>query len=193
MHPRSQQTVERILGAASELLAQSGLDGFNTNAIAARADVSVATLYGYFADKFAILRELSDRIELLRDEYLAERFAQLPESPDWRSWAEASIDGLAQFRVEYPDGNELRTAMVSIPEFRALQREHDDRRVENLAATIRSVAGDLRPANARAMARVILIANVHVLDQACEDGGIDRRLVEAHKAMVIAFLATVMD
>jgi AcrR family transcriptional regulator len=58
---RSGETVAAILEAAAQVLEQGGLAGFNTNAVAERAGVSIGTLYQYFADKGALLRALGER------------------------------------------------------------------------------------------------------------------------------------
>ena len=52
---RSQETVSVILEASARILESDGLRGFNTNAIAERAGVSVGSLYQYFSNKDAIV------------------------------------------------------------------------------------------------------------------------------------------
>ena len=59
--PRSRATVEVLLEAAAQLLESAGMRGFNTNAVAERAGVSIGTLYRYFPDKQAILIALARR------------------------------------------------------------------------------------------------------------------------------------
>ena len=56
---RSRATVEIILEAAAQLLESVGEDGFNTNALAERAGVSIGTLYRYFPDKQSIIAALA--------------------------------------------------------------------------------------------------------------------------------------
>lgn len=51
---RSARTVEAILQSAAHILETHGLDGYNTNAIAARAGASIGSVYQYFASKDAI-------------------------------------------------------------------------------------------------------------------------------------------
>lgn len=58
---RSAETVEVIIEAAARLLETRGFEGFNTNAIAGNAGVSVGSLYQYFPGKQAILSALIDR------------------------------------------------------------------------------------------------------------------------------------
>jgi AcrR family transcriptional regulator len=55
---RSQETVSVILEASARVLESDGLRGFNTNAIAAKAGVSVGSLYQYFPNKDAIVLAL---------------------------------------------------------------------------------------------------------------------------------------
>ncbi|MCA3366430.1 MAG: helix-turn-helix transcriptional regulator, partial [Roseomonas sp.] len=55
---RSRETVGAILEAAARILEAEGLEAANTNAIAARAGVSIGSLYQYFPDKVAIFAEL---------------------------------------------------------------------------------------------------------------------------------------
>jgi AcrR family transcriptional regulator len=60
---RSQETVSVILEASARILESDGLRGFNTNAIAERAGVSVGSLYQYFSNKDAIVLALIGSFE----------------------------------------------------------------------------------------------------------------------------------
>ncbi len=58
---RSAETVAVILEAAARILELHGFEGFNTNAIAERAGVSIGSLYQYFRSKEALLSALIER------------------------------------------------------------------------------------------------------------------------------------
>ena len=58
---RARASVDVVLEAAAQVLEAAGEAGFNTNAVAERAGVSIGTLYRYFPDKQAILRALALR------------------------------------------------------------------------------------------------------------------------------------
>jgi AcrR family transcriptional regulator len=60
---RSKETVNVILEAGARILESEGLHGFNTNAVAAKAGVSVGSLYQYFPNKDAILLALINSFE----------------------------------------------------------------------------------------------------------------------------------
>jgi len=59
---RAIKTYESILTAASELLAEVGLERISTNLIAERAGITVPALYRYFPNKYAVLNALGARL-----------------------------------------------------------------------------------------------------------------------------------
>jgi len=60
---RSEETVSVILEASARILESDGLRGFNTNAIAAKAGVSIGSLYQYFPNKDSIVLALIGSFE----------------------------------------------------------------------------------------------------------------------------------
>ncbi|MEZ4404643.1 MAG: TetR/AcrR family transcriptional regulator [Kofleriaceae bacterium] len=58
---RSRATVDAIVDAAARVLRQDGYDGTTTNRVAEVAGVSVGSLYQYFPNKEALVRELLER------------------------------------------------------------------------------------------------------------------------------------
>lgn len=58
---RAKASVDCVLEAAAQVLEATGAGGFNTNAVAERAGVSIGTLYRYFPDKKSILIALAER------------------------------------------------------------------------------------------------------------------------------------
>lgn len=58
---RATATVDAILQAAAQVIATGGLTRFNTNQVAARAGVSIGSLYQYFPGKDAIMAALIAR------------------------------------------------------------------------------------------------------------------------------------
>lgn len=66
---RSAETVRAILEAAARILETKGFDGYNTNAVAELAGVSVGSLYQYFPGKDALTAGLIQRekAQLLED------------------------------------------------------------------------------------------------------------------------------
>lgn len=65
---RAIRTYEAILGAASELLVEVGLERISTNLIAERAGVTVPALYRYFPNKYSVLNALGARLMDLQNQ-----------------------------------------------------------------------------------------------------------------------------
>jgi AcrR family transcriptional regulator len=61
LQSRSIDTVAVILEAAARILELRGFEGFNTNAVAERAGVSIGSLYQYFPNKDSLLSKLLER------------------------------------------------------------------------------------------------------------------------------------
>lgn len=86
---RSRQTMDVVLEAAAQVLEAGGLAAFNTNAVAARAGVSVGSIYQYFPGKDAVMVALIRReaarfeaalaaaLETLADQRLADAVKRL--------------------------------------------------------------------------------------------------------------------
>ncbi len=75
---RSRATVEAVLMAAARILEDQGLAGFNTNAVAVRAGVSIGSLYQYFPSKDAILVALMEQSLTMFSEDLSEAIDGAP-------------------------------------------------------------------------------------------------------------------
>jgi AcrR family transcriptional regulator len=58
---RATVTTDAILIAVEQVLERDGLDGLTTNRVAAVAGVSIGSLYQYFPNKQALVRELHER------------------------------------------------------------------------------------------------------------------------------------
>src|SRR5581483_326261 len=58
---RAQTTVDAILRATAHILKSQGYDGFNTNAVAKKAGVSIGSLYQYFPSKDALVAALAEQ------------------------------------------------------------------------------------------------------------------------------------
>ena len=65
---RAQDTFELILETAGHLLDEVGLEKLSTNLVCKRAGLSPPALYRYFPNKYAILRELGERLMDLQDQ-----------------------------------------------------------------------------------------------------------------------------
>jgi AcrR family transcriptional regulator len=94
---RSALRVERMLDAAAALLDDVGPEGLTTSGIAARAGVSVGSLYQFFPDKHAVVEALARRS--------FKRFSQQItsiRSAGWQDTVDAVVDAYVDFSRTEP-------------------------------------------------------------------------------------------
>ena len=91
---RSQQTLDRILDAAEQLVSEKGFDDTPVAEIARRADSSVGSFYSRFPDKDALLGALNER-------FLAQAIATADAALDPAQWQETSIEEIAAAVVRF--------------------------------------------------------------------------------------------
>jgi AcrR family transcriptional regulator len=99
---RGQQRIHRILNAAEEILADVGYDNATTNAIAARAETSIGSLYQFFPNKEAILKAIVLRyLEEMRALFDQTLTTEALETLPLPLFLERIIYGLAQLRESH--------------------------------------------------------------------------------------------
>lgn len=81
---RGAETKERLLVAASELLAERGVGGFRLTEVSDRAGVAYGAVYWYFAHREALLRAVHERL-------IGELDAYALELRDPERWSGASL------------------------------------------------------------------------------------------------------
>lgn len=82
LQARSKATREAIVEAAAQIVAAQGLAGFNTNAVAERAGVSIGSLYQYFPNKDALMVALIHRSQQAQLQSVALAVANAPSESD---------------------------------------------------------------------------------------------------------------
>ena len=161
---RGQATCAAILSAARDMLAHDGAASLTTNAIAARANMSIGSLYQYYPSKQAILTELlrGMRAATLADMEAADSAADQADDLDaamaalmWAGVQERlrhpalcrALDALADSLP--PDDAAARLARRASALPVALLAEHRLRDPERVAAELTGLAQGLADAAAR--------------------------------------------
>jgi len=146
----------RILDAAEAVFAEVGYEAATTNAIAARAETSIGTLYRFFPHKDALAQALADRflagLRALYDAALTPKaeVARLPLP----ALLDRIIDPLTAFNVAHPGFKALFVgAQVSVSLAAAVAALDEDvvRRLDGIFA---ARAGGVDPAARHRRARV---------------------------------------
>lgn len=186
---RAAATYAKLLDAAVGVLVERGLQGFNTNVVAEVAGVNVATLYHYFPDKNAILRELFERNERVRVEFVLHHLALLPEADDLHAWVGQLVQYLLTARLNEPAGAVLRRAWRAVPELTTIEEERNDALVEAVATALSKRFPHQSEPRLQTTARVLLTASISVLDLASEQPHRARALADELVELIHAHLA----
>ena len=185
---RSAITVEKILDAATNILYERGLQGLNTNAVAARASINVATLYHYFPDKVAILAELFHRDQSQRTEYLMQRLEELPDVHSIEEWTSDLIHAIIDLRRQVPTTAALRQACRTVPQLLELEDADNDRIIDHFSKVLRRRFRHLSPNRARHSARALIEIGAALLDRASLDAEHASGLIKETIIMISAYL-----
>jgi AcrR family transcriptional regulator len=98
---RSRERVERALLAAEEIVVKDGVDALSTRAVAAAAELPVATLYQYFQDRDAIIHALIERQVEAMDERLTAAIVAI-EAYSVRTLVETTVEAYVAGYRDYP-------------------------------------------------------------------------------------------
>lgn len=98
---RSVATFEAILEAAARILESLGFAGFNTNAVAELAGVSIGSLYQYFPSKDALIVELIRRERAKLSNHIVEVIQQ-SDAADLKEKLKLIIDAAVKHQLSRP-------------------------------------------------------------------------------------------
>jgi AcrR family transcriptional regulator len=195
--PRQRRAIERrraILDAAMILLDTHGIEGITTSLIAARAGVPVASVYGYFPNKMAVIAELMREAMAEVDDRLT---GLMPPRPD-RIGIEAAIDHaidtvIAGYRAS-PARQRLFSAVRGNEVLEPVARASDQRMTETLAAAILLIREDTPKLRARAIAQTVVQTFTAAQEGvvSCTDPLLFAALVDEWRGLIKAYLVPIM-
>lgn len=182
---RGRKTLERILAATTELAGEVGFEAVNTNLIAARAEVNIASLYKYFPNKQAIFVTISERMGAA---FHAEVKALVRQIDEGRPWSQAVTEGVrlaARRRLDTPGERAIRMAIRLSPEIQGLDAAESQANADVLAGLIVRRSG-APAARARLVSRVAIELASAILDMllSAPPGSADELIDEAAEAFI---------
>lgn len=191
---RSRQTVESVLAAAAQVLADGGPDALTTSAVAARTGLHVRNVYRYFPDRRALIAALAARLNDSVEEAVGGLADLADPSAPWRPLLRSMIRGLVALAAEHPEAAQIRAAMRSTPDLQALDFASDARIADVLHRALR--ARGCRPAGRRLGRRCLVLVTAigAVLDRALldPDENLDAMVSEAEE-LAAAYLAAIIE
>ena len=134
---RAERTVKLILDTSAELIKQVGLEGFNTNLLAARAGINIATIYRYFPNKNKIIVALYEKwkqnVQVIIDEITD---LENPLS-DWRDIFDRAVNRYLTMAHGERNFIALRNAMQASPELKKIENRTNKMHAESFAKLLR--------------------------------------------------------
>src|SRR5579859_5061165 len=122
---RSRATFTLIIRAAGELLDERGIDAFNVNALVQRTGLTPPAIYRYFPNKYAILKELGERLMAAQDEialahmqrWLGARFSETALIEE----TQGLMREIVRVTSEFPGSVAVLRAMRAVPMLREVR------------------------------------------------------------------------
>ena len=156
---RAKKRVERIIDAASHVFAEQGFDAATMEAIAARAETSIGSIYQFFPNKLtlfnALARHYHEKLRAFFDLLLS---GPLLEQP-WADILDAGIDAFASFHEQEPGFRAVWVGLQVTPEVliegEAINRDFAKRIEAVLAAKLVNLPARTRPVVATMMVEIL--------------------------------------
>ncbi|MEM8809380.1 MAG: TetR/AcrR family transcriptional regulator [Cyanobacteria bacterium P01_G01_bin.38] len=188
---RSQERVKHILNVAEQLFLEIGYESTTTRAIAARAKVSVGSLYQFFPDKEAILKALA--IRYMKTQY--QRFLDLHTAPSitlpLSGYVDRMIDVFDQFYTDYPGSRAIFEQLLDTITWSAIEKidDFDYQVVTELARFFQARKPSLAIAKCERIALVITKTITELLWLSLSrDQAFRQELVAETKLLILSYL-----
>ncbi|MDE1916749.1 MAG: TetR/AcrR family transcriptional regulator [Sphingomonadales bacterium] len=137
---RASRTVEAIVEAAARILETVGMEGYTTNAVAARAGVSIGSLYQYFPNKDAITVALIEREAAL----LLTQVNEAAAEPEWKAALKLMITAAVRHQLSRP----VLSRLLDVEEARLPTRDEAAPGSGAIFKVVRAVIARAMPATA---------------------------------------------
>jgi AcrR family transcriptional regulator len=183
-----------ILHAAAELFAEAGYESATTNAIAARAEISIGSLYQYFPDKDAILQALADRyleqLRMLYDGIVTEDVVYLPLPV----LIDRLVDSFADFHLACPACKHILLGSDVSADIAAASAEMEQETTERFKRLLQLKAADMDDNQARLLAMVCKAVAKAMLPllAAAADGESQAQVRAELKRLLLAYLGPII-
>ncbi len=142
---RRQETIEEILGIASDLMSEEGVNGLSLSEVARRLGVKPPSIYKYFDSLLSIYDALFERGQ--RDHLEAVRSAMAPAEPGLNALA-AGLEASGRWALAHPATAQL-LFWRPVPSFEAtpeaMEPSFEMVRLERQALADAAAAGQLGP------------------------------------------------
>lgn len=191
---RSQRRVDAIFDAAADLLVEVGFEALSTSAIAARAGISVGSLYQFFPNKEAVMHALGLRyLDDLR-QTSAGVFTRDAIYVPLPVMTARTVDWLVEFNQSHPCFNQLFSGVWVSPELQEAETALMTEMVGHIAVILRGQAPNHDPAHLERCAYVVMHIIKGLLPMIqTGDSDLNPEAVREFKRALLAYLTAVVN
>jgi AcrR family transcriptional regulator len=136
---RSRERLERILAAASKLIAEKGSDQVKMSEVASLADISIGSLYQYFPDKAAIIRTLAERYAATNRQCIGDALAGVDDLDSLLAAYSNLVDQYYELFLAEPVMRDIWSGMQADKQLVALELAENKASASLLTAAMRRV------------------------------------------------------
>lgn len=194
---RAEATLNHILLTSAVLLEEVGIDGFNTNLLAERADLRVATIYRYYPNKHSIVGALVEQLTHLLLESM-EGIKDLSD-PDqnWRMVINGVIDSYITTAQNQPGFVAIRRALLAIPQLRAYERTLVKEVTSLMVTALKERGVQVADSQLNSMANVFMMTGSNIYEFASARGKKDKeqeaRTINEMRLLLTSYLANYIE
>ena len=187
---RGQRRIQAVLAAAEDLFASDGYEATTTNAIAARAQTSIGSLYQFFPNKGAIVQALADRYLAQIRRIQAQAFSVDALTMPLDAWIGRIVDLLGELEATNPGFKALYCDLPPSSDASMTMEALYQPLLDDFAALLARQAPEMDPAR-RALYVQVSCAILRSLLPLAVGPGRDAILKEI-KAVLVGYLAPVL-
>lgn len=176
---RAQDTYEVVLATAGELLIESGFEQLTTNAICKRAGLTPPALYRYFPNKYAILKELGDRLMRLQDDavfaWMEAGGLEGATASERVAKTAALLTDVIDMTRRFPGGAAIGRALRAVPMLQQLRFASRDMVAGQFGEVLAARFPSVSPLRIRTATRMMVELTYAATEMAVEEPGQDAR------------------
>lgn len=142
---RAQATFERLLETAQSLLEESGIEGFNSNAVVDRAGMTPPAFYRYFPNKHALLQELGQRLMTIQNQIILDiPVDRRLSKSEFIDLSKKMLERTVEVTKDFRGGYALLVSLRAIPELRPVRLQSHEQMAAVLTerAPVMGIDGD---------------------------------------------------
>jgi len=194
---RGQDTYEVVLATAGEMLRDMGFEQLTTNAICERAGLTPPALYRYFPNKYAILKELGDRLMLAQDDVVLawiDAGGLAGDTVEARLASSIAIhERIVEITRAFPGGAAIARALRAVPMLQRLRFESRDMVADRFYAAVRARYPNTPEQRLRVAMRMMVELSYAAVEMVVEEPDRDADILNREVCLLFALYFETFD